>query len=572
MKSVLEQAKEARKFVSPNLIISEWDDIQEYFLNLETRDLQTVSDLEAWMKDRTELESVLEEEMAWRYIKMNCDTANQKLAKHFTDFVSNIEPKIAPFSNVLDKKLLATPLLQDLDEETYFVLIRALKKRDSLFREENVAINAELQNMEQEYGRISSNMTVEYDGKTQTLQQAAVYLKNLNREIREEVFLKIHNRRLQDENELNELLTSLIKKRHQVALNAGFENYRDFKLEDLGRFDYSKEDCFDFHESIAETIPSILSDIQKNRREKLGLSELKPWDLDVDPENKAPLVPFKVSEELIEKSLACFKEIRPIYANYIETMVEQGYMDLDSRIGKAPGGFNYPLYESNLPFIFMNSAGTLSDVETMVHECGHAIHSCISADLPLVEFKNLPSEVAELASMSMELISMEHWHHFFNNEEDLKRAKRSQLEGVLSVLPWVAIVDKFQHWLYENPNHLIQQREDEWNSILSKYSTGVIDWTGLENFQKMSWQRQLHIFEVPFYYIEYGIAQLGAIAMWRKYLNNPQETLNNYEEFMKLGYTVTIPEIYKAAGIEFNFSKEYVTELIDFVKLKLAEL
>ncbi len=569
---ILQDAKKRRTFVAPDLDILSWESIEPYFKNLEEREFTSVQKVEEWLKDRSEIESVLEEEMAWRYIKMNCNTANQQLSNHFTDFVTNIEPQASTYSNRLDKKLLASPFLNQLDSKTYFVMVRALQKRESLFREANVQIFAELQNLEQEYGRISSNMTVEVVGKTKTLQQAAVYLKSNNRNERKQVYLQIQERRAADKDELNQLLSTLIQKRSQAAANAGFANYRDYKHEDLGRFDYSKQDCFDFHKSIAETVPAVLADLHKQRKQALQLDSLMPWDLEVDTENKPPLKPFSNTEELIQKSLACFKEIRPKYADYIKTMVNEGYMDLDSRIGKAPGGFNYPLYESNLPFIFMNSAGTLRDVETMVHECGHAIHSCLSVGLPLVEFKSLPSEVAELASMSMELISMEHWHHFFDSEEELKRAKRSQLEGVISVLPWVAIVDKFQHWLYENPTHSVAEREQAWTEITNIFDTGMVSHQGLEHFAKSSWQKQLHIFEVPFYYIEYGIAQLGAIAMWRQYLQNPEQTLNNYEAFMKLGYTVTIPEIYKTAGIEFNFSKRYVTELIDFVKEQLNKL
>jgi len=572
MRNYHTRAKQNRIYVAHDLQIETWDSIQAYFLDLETREFKSCDDLETWLLHRAELDAVLEEEMAWRYIEMNCDTNNEQHAHHFNAFVEHIEPHISSAENKLDKKLLLSPFLNQIDQKKYLILIRALQKRDALFREKNVPILTELQKMEQEYGKIASQMTIDVDGKTVTLQQASVYLKNTNRDIRKNVFIQIQERRLKDEDTLHTLLTNLIKKRHTCALNADFTNYRDYKFEELGRFDYTKEDCFNFHSSIQKTIPPLIANIQNKRKQSLQLDILKPWDLDVDPNNLPPLTPFKTSEELIQKTIACLYDIKPQYAEYIQTMVAEGYVDLESRIGKAPGGFNYPLYESNIPFIFMNSAGTLHDVETMLHESGHAIHSCITAELPLIEFKSLPSEVAELASMSMELISMEHWHHFFDTPEELNRAKRSQLEGTLSVLSWVAIVDKFQHWLYENPTHTIAQRETKWLRILAEFDTGVVDWSDLQKFSKSNWQRQLHIFEVPFYYIEYGIAQLGAIALWRQYSINREQALQNYENFLRLGYTVPIPEIYKAAGIDFSFSLEYVTELMNFVKQKLEML
>lgn len=572
MKTYYETAKQHRSFIPKNLSVTSWDSISPYIDDLQNRSISNTQELERWLSQRAELEAVLEEEMAWRYIAMNCDTANETLSAAFHDFVTHIEPEAAKAGNKLDKKLLSLQQINELDQEKYLIVVRALKNRDELFCEKNVPILTELQKMEQEYGTIASKMTIYHKGETLTLQQAAVLLKDTDRELRKTIFRSIQERRLQDEHALHCLLSNLIEKRHLCATQAGFENFRDYKLKDLGRFDYSKEDCFNFHNSIRESVPPVQRDILERRKQSLQLDTLYPWDLDVDPDNLPPLKPFASPEELQNKTLACLREIRPKYADFIAKMVSEGYMDLDSRIGKAPGGFNYPLYESNIPFIFMNAAGTLQDVETMVHECGHAIHSCLTASLPLIEFKSLPSEVAELASMSMELISMEHWHHFFTNPDDLRRAKRSQLEGTISVLSWVAIVDEFQHRLYENPTHSIEERDTIWQTILDSYDTKMVDWTQLSQYRKSNWQRQLHIFEVPFYYIEYGIAQLGAIAIWRNYLKNPEQTLNAYEQFLSLGYTVPIPEIYKTAGIEFSFSKTYISELLEFVKTQLAAL
>ena len=243
-----------------------------------------------------------------------------------------------------------------------------------------------------------------------------------------------------------------------------------------------------------------------------------------------------------------------------------------SKEGKAPGGYNYPLYESGIPFIFMNAVGSPRDLVTMMHEGGHAVHSFLSRDLKLASFKSCPSEVAELASMSMELISMDHWDVFYKNPEDLKRAKIEHLEDIVATLPWIAIIDKFQHWIYENPKHSVEERNQAWLEIEKEFSNGVTDWTGCEDSLKYSWHKQLHLFEVPFYYIEYGMAQLGALAIWRNYKLDPSKAIEQYKEALKLGYTKGIKEIYKTAGIEFNFSAEYISELADFLNTELESI
>ncbi len=327
-----------------------------------------------------------------------------------------------------------------------------------------------------------------------------------------------------------------------------------------------------FHTSIEKEILPLVEASDLKRKTLLKLESLKPWDADVDVEGKPALRPFENGSELINKSIECFYKVRYQYGEYLEEMKTMGHLDLESRIGKAPGGYNYPLYEIGVPFIFMNSVGVHRDMVTMVHEGGHAVHSFVTRDLELVDFKSTPSEVAELASMSMELISMEHWDVFFKNKDDLKCAKKEQLEKSLKTLLWIAAVDKFQHWVYEHPAHTITERMDSWKNIITLFNSKVVDWTGLEEVQANGWQNQLHIFEVPFYYIEYGMAQLGAIAVWRNYKLDPEKALDAYEAALRLGYTKSIPEIYKTAGIEFNFSQPYVKELANFVKNELEKI
>lgn len=564
--------KIARNFVSEDLQINSFDDLSSYFDNLKNRDLSNASKVWKWLVDKSELEAILSEDLAWRYIKMNCDTGDKNLAESFNQFITEIEPKLALEWNALNKIFNSPSILDNIDSAKLFTVIREVKKDIKIFREENVSIEAEIQQLEQEYGLIASKMSVDYNNEELTLQQAANYLKDTNRDIREGVYKLINNRRLQDVDALNELLSKLIGLRHTLAKNADFNNFRDYKFTSMGRFDYKKEDCFQFHSSVAKVVTPLVSDIIKQRKDKLGYESLKPWDLDVSADSLPALKPFATSDELIKRAIFCFRDLDPEFGIYLNEMNRMGYLDLDSRKNKAPGGFNYPLHESNIPFIYMNATGNLRDMVTMLHEGGHAMHAFLASKLELVEFKDTPSEIAELASMTMELITMDHWKYFFDNEEDLKRAKLTHLEDVISVLPWVATVDKFQHYLYENPTHSVDERTQAWTNILNEFSSNIVDFTGFENVRANQWQKQLHIFEVPFYYIEYGIAQLGAIAIWKNFRDDPKKALKQYKDALSMGYTSPIPDTYKAAGIEFNFSEEYISELMDFVKVEMDKL
>ncbi len=569
--STLKITKKARTYIPKSLKIK-WENLEPIFTELLSRKIHSVTELEQWLKDRSEIEAALEEDFAWRYIKMTCDTTDGTLLADFQFFATEIEPKIAPLNNDLNKKFIESEFADQLDKDKYFVYTRGIKKALELFREENIPLQTQIQIEQQKYQGITGAMSVKLKGKEYTLEQAAVFLKDTDRKIRKEAWEAIAARRLQDKEKLDKLFNGLLKLRHQVALNAGFENFRDYMFQALGRFDYTPHDCYKFHEAIEKEIVPILRGQAKAREKALRLKALKPWDMDVDVSGKPALKPFKSGEELIDKSIKCFQGLSPYIGERLEIMKANGFFDVESRKGKAPGGYNYPLAESGAPFIFMNSAGTFRDLTTMVHEGGHAVHTFISADLELNDFKHLPSEVAELASMSMELISMDKWDVYFDKPEDLKRAKKDQLKDVLKTLPWVAVVDQFQHWIYTNPDHTSEERSEAWKKIFEPFGNNFSDWSDYPEALENLWQKQLHIFEVPFYYIEYGIAQLGAIAVWKNYKTDPEKGLRNYLEALKLGYTKTIKEIYETAGIEFNFSAGYVKELAEFVKEELGKL
>jgi oligoendopeptidase F len=570
MKYTAELEKPKRHFLPEDFVLTDWNGLEPYLKNLEDRVLDSRQALEKWLHDSSELEAVLSEDSCWRQIRMTCDTENKELEEAFRYFVMEIQPHIQPYADRLNRKLVDCPFTGELDKREFFTYIRRVKKQIELFRENNIPLQAELSVLAQQYGMIAGKMTVTMEGKEYTLQQAAKFLENPERPVREDAYRKIQNRRLEDKDALNDLYSQLIARRHQVALNAGFANYRDYKFEELGRFDYTKEDCFEFHEAVREYVLPLVGRINEQKRAKLGVETLRPWDTEAEPAGVEPLRPFKDAGELITKTTECFDQLNPFFGDCLRTMKSMGRFDLESRKGKAPGGYNCPLAETGAPFIFMNAAGQMGDLTTMVHEGGHAIHSFLAHPLELSSFKEYPMEIAEVASMSMELFSMDHWGLFFD-KNDLARARRHQLERVITIFPWIATIDKFQHWIYENPLHTLEERKETWMTILQEFSSQVIDWQGLEQFRPFSWQRQLHLFEVPFYYIEYGIAQLGAIGLWKQYKENKEKALNNYMAALSLGGTRTLPELYDAAGLRFNFSKEHIKQLMEFVSAELEQ-
>lgn len=564
--------KPKRTFLPNDLKIEKWENIEPFFKDLSDRKINSVDDLKKWLKDHSEMEAVLEEDLAWRYIRMTIDTTNEEYANRYKQFVTDIQPKISPFEDELNRKLIESPLTEQLRSEDYKILLKRIQRSIDLYREENIPLQAKLSEESQKFGALSAAQTIEHNGEQLTMQKAALFLKETNETVREEVFRKIADRRRVDFDKFDDLFEQLLNLRHEVAINAGFENFRDYKLSAMCRFDYDVKDCEEFHASVKSLIVPIVKKIQERNLKQLGKEKFKPWDLDVDPEGRAPLKPFKTGKELLDGTVRMFTRIDSYFGECLITMNEMEHLDLESKTGKAPGGYNYPLYEIGVPFIFMNAVGSQRDLVTMVHEGGHAIHSFLSRDLELTGFKNLPSEVAELASMSMELLSMEEWNEFYTDKTEFIRAKREQLETIIKILPWIAQVDEFQHWLYVNYSHTREERKEKWTSLSQEYGTGLVDWTGFEDIRDSSWQRQLHIFEVPFYYIEYGIAQLGALSIWKNSLENKSKAINDYKEALKLAYTKSIPEIYSTANVEFNFSKSHIKELSDFIDAELKKL
>ncbi|HRH38003.1 MAG TPA: M3 family oligoendopeptidase [Flavobacteriales bacterium] len=562
----------SRTFVAEGADLGDPVVVAGCFHQLDERAIADTNALEQWLKDLSELDAALSEEGAWRYIRMTLDTCNEQAATRYQRFVNDVMPMVEERTDKLHRKLMALPFVDRLAGEGYAVYFRGIREQLRIFREANVPLQAELRNLAQEYSTTIGAMSVEWKGETITLPKAAALLEGTDRTEREAAFKAIAQRRLQDADKLNTLFDAMVAKRNTIAANAGFTDFRDHTYSSLGRFDHTPADAIAFHESVEREVVPIVERLERERMQSLGLKKLRPWDLQVDPSGLPPLKPFNSDEQLIDLAENVFGKLDPYFSECIRTMRTNGRLDLGSRNGKAPGGYNYPLYETGAPFIFMNAVGTTDDVVTMFHEGGHAVHSFLTHPLPITGFKGFPSEVAELASMGMELLTMDHWHLVYPDPADLKRAKRDQMERVLSILPWVATVDSFQHAVYTHPQWSMEERTQAWVGAHSRFAGSVVDWSGLEKERAALWHKQLHIFELPFYYIEYAIAQLGAIGVWRNYKQDPKAAVEAYTNALKLGYTRTLPEIYAAAGVRFDFSRKHIAELASFVNGELDKL
>jgi oligoendopeptidase F len=561
-----------KEYLPKGFKLTVWSKLKPYYEELLKRPLSCVSDLERWIYDRSELDATVGETFAWRYIKVTVDNTDTNSLELYQYAVQELYPRIAAFDNELNQKLVDSPYVEALNPEEFSIYIRNIRNAVDLFSSENIPLSTEVQLRSREYGKIFSEMTIGMNGRQMTLQKAGTLLEEPDRACREAIYHKISQRVLQDVEQLEDLFDELLQKRHSIAVNTGFENFRDYKFRSLGRFDYTIQDCLYFHNSIASEIVPLVDEINEYRRKTLHLEALRPWDLNVDLGGRMPLRPYETADELLEKTIRCLSEVHPLFGEVLSIMQEMGRLDLESRPGKRPGGYNMPLHLSGVPFIFMNAAQLLGDIRTIMHECGHAIHSYLTREQKLGASKRLPSEIAELAAMTMELLTMEHWEVFFEKAEDLRRAKINQLENVLRILPWIATVDKFQHWLYTHPEHTRAERKAEWLKIYVEFNPTNLDRNGLEHYSEYLWHKQLHIFEAPFYSIEYGMAQLGAIAIWKKYREQPTEALQDYIEALKLGYSKPINKMYHTAGINFDFSQKYVSELGSFVKEELEKL
>lgn len=573
MKSNIEALpqRDKRSFFSEDFKITTWEALEPYAKNLLQRDIQSIEDMKALLVDASEMEKICGEDYRWRYIKTSVDTTNEESKNALEYFIIHINAKLAEFWFELSNKIISSTFIDNLDEE-YYIMIRSMKKEVEIFRKENIEIDQKNELLVNEYDAITGNMSITVDGKEYSFSQANAFLKSNNRDLRKDVYDKMYERESKDYEALDNMLNEMIGLRHQKAINAGYKNFRDYQFDNLGRFDYTPDDCKTFHNSISKTVVPILKEFDTLRMASLGYGELRPWDLDVDENNKAPLKPFSTVDEFINKNIECLNRVDPYFGSRLEIMTQMQYLDVEARKGKANGGYNMSMPEIGVPFVFMNANMTESDIRVMTHEMGHAVHSFLSHPLKLNSFKSTPSEIAELASMSMELFCMDNWDVFYNNESDMKAAKRRHLKGIIKIFSSVCSVDSLQHWMYENPTHNVNERQEYHLSLSNKFSSNLVDWSGYEHDKKHSYQGVLHIYHVPFYYIEYAFAQLGAIAMYKQFKKDSKQAIQNYKKALSLGYTKSIGEIYKTAGIRFDFSEAYVADMIGFLKQEYDSL
>lgn len=557
-------------YLKPDFNSSSWNSIEPYFKELLERPVNSKQDLEKWLSDQSELESVLSEYNRWIYVRTTVDTTDAKAKADQLDLYTNIFPHLAAYSYELDRKLISSPFLSELDHSVYFPFIRKVKGTVEIFRQENVEIQSRLSLRQSRYDEIIGAQTISFEGNEYTMQQAQVLLKSSDRAKREAVYKLMAERRAKDKDELDNLLTELIGMRHQLALNAGFKNYTEYRFKELGRFDYSADDCITFHQSVKDTVCPLLDILMEERKKMIGVDVLKPWDTDADKPGEKALRPASTGAELIQKTIDCFRHLDSYFAERIEIMRAMNYLDVESRVGKGPGGYNMSMPEIGVPFIFMNAANAEHDLITMVHEGGHAVHTFLSHPLPLTALKDVPSEIAEVASMGMELMTIPYWSEFYATEEEVTRARKNHLKYIVNVLAKTCLGDAFQHWLYNNPTHSVQERRSKWIELSRFFTSSLVDYSGFEYDLEIGYQRIMHFYAVPFYYIEYAFAELGAIALYKNFKADRQKAISDYKAALTLGYTKTIPEFYATAGVRFDFSKKYVSELVQFLQAEIA--
>lgn len=561
-----------REFVPVNANLGKWDEIEPLFTRLENEiaRIKTPEELQNWIHHWSELSAALDEESSKRYIAMTCHTDNPEAEAAYLQFVEEIEPKLKPRQFKLEELYLKHPGREKLPRTRYEVLDKHTEVHVELFREENIPLETEEAKAGQQYQKLSGSLTVQFQGEEKTLVQMGRYLEEPDRAIREEAWRLVSERRLREADKFESIFDELCQLREKIAKNAGFDNYRDYAFRARARFDYDAEDCYAFHDAIEREVMPVLKEIQAERRKLLGLPALRPWDLAVDPRNLPGLRPFDQVQTMVDKTQQIFDQLDPDLSKGFRLMNDLKLLDLANRKGKAPGGYQSTLSESRLPFIFMNAVGVQRDVETILHEAGHAFHALATQKEDIYPYRHAPIEFCEVASMSMELLGNEYIESFYN-KEDANRARRDHLEGIIEIFPWIATVDAFQHWIYTHPGHSRAERTAAWVDLMKRFG-GDVDWSGLEEARANLWHRQLHIFLHPFYYIEYGIAQLGALQVWANSKEDKSRALSDYQKALALGGSRPLPELFQAAGARFDFSAETVKPLVQLIRKELDAL
>lgn len=558
-----------RRYVAADADFGSWSAAEAYYRELLERPIETREQLEQWLLDFSELDAAFDEEGVTRQVLMTRQTDDPVREQRYLDFIENVQPQREPWHHRLRQKLDGLLQRFQLPPRRYEVIRRSIRNAIELFREENIPLMVENAKLAQQYQKLTGAMTATYNGQEMTLQQLGRFLEEPDRAVREQTYRLAADRFLQDADRLDRLYDEMVRLRHRMALNADCGDYREYAFRALERFDYTPQDCLAFHEAIEKVCVPATRHLADERRRKLGLETLRPWDLAVDPELRPPLRPFQTDAELMDGCGEIFRRVSPDLARIFQTMREQDLLDLGSRKGKAPGGYMSSFDERRVPFIFMNAVGTEGDVRTLLHEGGHAFHTWSCRNEPLLAYRHYPIEFAEVASMGMELLSLPHLEVFYGDQTD--RARRRFLEGIVTFFPFMARVDAFQHWVYTHVEATPEQRNDCWQLLTQRFSP-EIDYRGIEHYDRRSWHRKLHLFEAPFYYVEYGVAQLGALQVWLNSRRDYEQAVAMYRYALTLGGSRPIPELFAAAGCKFDFSEQTLRPLIDAVMDELDRL
>jgi oligoendopeptidase F len=548
-----------------------WDKYDPFYKELAERELDATS-LDEWMLDWSRVEKLVNEVENRLYVATTVKTTDKSDEKGYHTFLDEIFPAAKAAGQKLKEKLLDSNLVP----ENFKVQLRDMRAEANLFREENLTLLSEEKKLNTIYDKIVGDQTVKWEGKQVTLTQLHIVLQDQDRETREKAWRLSMNRWLQDRDRVNELWGKYMALRGQVAENTGYDSYREYRWQELLRLDYSAEDCLKFDDAIEQVVVPAAMRVYERRQERLGLDKLRPWDLYVDPLNREPLRPYKKPQDLEKKCSAIFHKVDPELGTYFDIMQEEGLLDLENRKGKAPGAYCIEYLTSNRPFIFMNAVGLHEDVQTLLHETGHAFHVFESVHLPYFQQLQYGFEIAEVASMSMELLAAPYLlddEGGFYSMKDAARARIEHLEENLLFWPYMAVVDSFQHWVYENHDDASDPANCDayWSKLWDRFMKGV-DWSGLGDEKVSGWHRKLHIHEDPFYYVDYGLAQLGAVQIWANSLRNPAEAVKQYREGLSLAATKTLPELFEAAGAKLAFDAETLGGSVDLIERTIQDL
>ena len=544
-----------------------WADLEPLYEALATA---TIDDPRDWLLEWSRLEEIIEEAGTLAMIAYTCDTADPAKEAANLRWSSEIFPKAVEMQVKLARRLVELGYTEPALE----TVLRGFRTDIEIFREENVPLFSELETLVAAYQKITGGLTVDWNGEKKTVPQLQPFLKDRDRVVREKAFRLGAHAYLEKRDEMAELFDRMFEKRQQVARNAGFSDFQSYAFRAKHRFDYTPADCAAFHRAVESTVAPAVERLMEHRRQRLGLESVRPWDTQVELEGPRPLKPFSDVKGLVEPARRVFNEIDPELGAQFNRMADEGLLDLESRPGKAPGGYCTKLSWRGMPFIFMNAVGVPDDVNTLVHEAGHSFHDFASHRQPYVWQRSVSHEAAELASMSMELLAAPYLElpTGYYPPDEARTATTERLEDVLVTLAHIASVDAFQAWIYTSgQGGDAAARDAAWLDIRARFERGV-DWTGLERERVARWYRQLHIFEYPFYYIEYGIAQMGALQLWRASLTDPAGTVRRYREALSLGGTVSLPEMYRTAGAKLVFNAQDMGELVALVESELTRL